>query len=240
MPQARAPLRSGRDKHPLHSVYRVLVCAIAALLITACASVSPPPPLPAGAPADYPNERFEEGRDFQIIDSDVTLKVYRSGRLAKLGHNHVITSEALAGWIHWGETPYAELYLPVTALVVDDPAARARAGEGFESVPSERDVAGTRSNMLGDKLLAAEKHPFLRISLTAQDSETARADIIVADRQSSASVPVTVTVEGSKLTATSSFQLSHDALGLTPFSALGGAITVADEIDVEVTLVARR
>ncbi len=219
---------------------RLWLLATAAVVLTACSNISPAPALPEGAPATFPIERFVAGRDFQVVSSKLTIKVYRSGRLARLGHNHVITSDALSGWVSWGERPFAELYLPVASLVVDDPAARAVAGDGFESVPSERDVAGTRSNMLSDKLLAAEEHPFLQISLTAQDADTATAEFIVAGRQSSASVPVTVTIEGRELTATSTFQLSHDALGLTPFAALGGAITVADEIDVAVTLVARR
>lgn len=219
---------------------RSWLVGLTVLLTAACSSVSPPPALPEGAPSDYPIERFESGRDFTVVSGEITLKVYRSGRLAKLGHNHVITSDALEGWIHFGDSLYAELYLPVAVLVVDDLQARAAAGEGFESVPNERDIQGTRRNMLSAKLLAAQEHPFLRISVSAVDDDTAQADFTVAGQQSSKNVPVTVSVEGDELSASATFQLSHEELGLTPFSALGGAITVSDEIDVEVSLVGRR
>lgn len=219
---------------------RLWLLAVTAVTIAACSSVSPTPELPAGAPPSFPIERFVGGQDYRIVSGEITLKVYRSGRLARLGHNHVITSNALAGWISFRDKPFAELYLPVAALIVDDPDARRAASVGFESIPSERDIAGTRRNMLGDKLLAAEKHPFILISLSALDADTAKAEITVAGQQSSMSLPVTVTTESNALRASSTFQLSHDALGLTPFSALGGAITVADEIDVEVALVGAR
>ena len=46
---------------------------------------------------------------------------------------------------------------------------RSTLGADFASVPTADDIAGTRSNMLGDKVLDGEKHPRIRIAGTGPD-----------------------------------------------------------------------
>lgn len=180
-------------------------------------------------------------------DSEVYWLIYRAGALARLGHNHVISVDEISGTVdvaeEWGESSF-ELEIPLGGLVVDDPALRAAAGDEFSSEPSAEDVAGTRRNMLGEDLLDAESHPLLRItgrspSGTPADGEI-QLTIDLAGRTSTVTAPVGVELAGDALTATGSFRLTHEQLGLEPFSALGGALRVADEMDFSYRIGAQR
>lgn len=168
------------------------------------------------------------------------------GALAKLGHNHVITG-AVAGAIYVpadATTRCADLYTNVDALVVDAPAARAAAGEGFTSTPSAGDIARTRKNMLGSKLLDAERYPFITAHVTqvisGDDSSEVRIALTVRDHTAMLTAPVVRHEDGDDLSIHAHLRTDHATLGLKPYSALFGALTVAEEIDVEIALVARR
>jgi hypothetical protein len=43
-------------------------------------------------------------------------------------------------------------------------------------------------------------------------------------------VPTTVEIRGDELTASGEFELTHAALGMTPFSVMLGALQVADKM----------
>jgi len=179
--------------------------------------------------------------------SQLYWRVYSDGTLARLGHNHVIAAREFSGTVQLRE-PLAlssvELAIPVAALVVDDPALRAQLGDDFTSLPSERDIAGTRRNMLGARLLNAGEHPQLLISGAgpegAPGNQQMALRITVAGRTVTQDVPVIVTIEGATVQARASFRLTHEALGLEPFSALLGALKVAQPLDFDMHLVARR
>jgi hypothetical protein len=107
------------------------------------------------------------------VDPDrslVTLRVYRAGRLAKLGHNHVITSANESGhaWTSGAlATSGFEVRVAVNDLVVDDPAARAAAGEDFPGELSEAARQGTRNNMLRAEVLDGEHYPEIVVRASA-------------------------------------------------------------------------
>ena len=79
-----------------------------------------------------------------------------------------------------------ELEFSVANLVVDDPMLRSTLGADFASVPTADDIAGTRGNMLGDKVLDGEKYPRIRIVGTGPDDARRQASL---DRQSRAARP---------------------------------------------------
>ncbi len=197
----------------------------------------PPPlvePRPAPAvPAGAQTYRIDPER------SVVTLRVYRAGPLARLGHNHVITStdEAGSAWTT-GEltTSGFEVRVPVAGLVVDDPAARAAAGPDFPGeVPSEA-REGTRRNMLRPEVLDGERHPEIIVRAETLGG-TWEAPVVVArvtirGQTRSIEVPLVVVREPGVLTAQGSFRILQSEFGITPFSVAGGAIQVADAVDV--------
>lgn len=218
-----------------------LLLSIGLLTLTGCASQRPLPPLPDTAPASFPSDRYLTGDVLDIRNGRLTLAVYRGGRLARLGHNHIITSDAVQGRVRRAENndlsaSYADLYLPLASLVVDPPEARAAAGPDFSSTPSERDRQGTLANMLGPRLLDAEQHPYLSAAVTLISSNLANVELRIRDQDSSHEVPVTITPLGDGLLIAANFSVTHDELGLTPFSAFGGAVAVADPIRVSLQL----
>lgn len=203
-----------------------------------------------GAPTDFPVDSFpgQAGTRFQVLSSEslVRIKVYRGGKLARLGHNHVISSRQLGGDILVTDElarSRASLYLPVASMVVDDPLYRHEAGEGFEYPLSQQDREATRANMLGERLLNAVGHPYIYIQvLGLQEKEeglSATIQLTVLDTQALKQVPVELTLTGCTLSANSSFELRHAELGLEAFSVLGGALQVQEMIQVSLQVLAR-
>ncbi|HUF72540.1 MAG TPA: hypothetical protein VMR74_06555 [Gammaproteobacteria bacterium] len=199
---------------------------------------------PAAAGAAVPEAALAAAGEVRVYTVDpsateIHWRIYRAGAAARLGHNHVISVGELEGSVsltsdladaEW------ELSFPVDGLIVDDSEIRARYGEGFESVPSEDDKAGTRTNMLTDRVLNGAVFPQIRLVGTGVSGPLDDARLPVAiemlGRESEQSFPAVIVVEADSLTVTGEHRLTHEDLGLTPFTAFGGIImAVGDEID---------
>ncbi len=180
--------------------------------------------------------------------SDLHWLVYKAGALARLGHNHTITVGDLSGTVsvNRADLPKSQFELEFAAvnLVVDDPALRATLGEEFSSVPSEKDIEGTRGNMLGERVLNAEKHPRIRIvgagPSALGETEPLAVKVEMLGRVIELTVPSEVTIEGDVLRAKGEFELNHADLGMEPFTALGGALRVGEKLSFEYDVTARR
>lgn len=173
------------------------------------------------------------------------MKVYRDGPLAELGHNHVIASTAVSGWIHLRdplESSTFSLALPLDSLVVDDPGRRVAAGPDFPDNLSATDREGTRRNLLGPALLDAARFPVLHLDAVAIEEArggyvaTARVDAAGVARQ--VRVPGTIERTDGGLVVSGAFVLTHADLGLTPFSAALGALRVREDIEIAYRLAA--
>ncbi|WP_237063722.1 YceI family protein [Microbulbifer zhoushanensis] len=172
--------------------------------------------------------------------SDLHWRVYRSGPLGRLGHNHVIAAHGLSGQVDLAPDGSARFNLafPVSRLEVDNPVLRRRYGPDFDSGLSARDRAATRANMLGPALLNSARFGQIRLSGSASiptgrgpHQLTIPADITIAGRRVRVLVPATVQRTGRGLRARGNFSLTHRQLGLRPFSAAMGALRVAERID---------
>jgi hypothetical protein len=187
-----------------------------------------------------------EGAQVFAVDagrSVITLRVYRAGRLAKLGHNHVITSgtEAGSAWTNGALAGSGfEVRVPVAALVVDDPAARAEAGADFPGELPEAAREGTRRNMLRPEVLDGERYPEIVVRAESLHGTWERpvvaAQVTIKDRVRTIEVPLTVRREPGEIEASGAFRIRQSDFGITPFSVGGGALQVADEIDVSFTI----
>lgn len=177
------------------------------------------------------------------IDSDSSiLRIYvgRAGPLARMGHNHVVHSRELTGEVMLAATATdssATFTVPVSSLVVDEQSERDRAGEGFESQPDASAIEGTRGNMLSEAVLNAEAYPTVAISATpiSIDGSTwlLAIQLEISGNTVDLEIPAQVQSSAETLSAQASFTLQHEDLGLTAFSALGGAMRVAEAIDFE-------
>jgi polyisoprenoid-binding protein YceI len=179
--------------------------------------------------------------------SSIRLRVYRDGPLARFGHNHVIVATGLTGAVY-REKELAqsafELNIPVGRLVVDRPADRAAAGPDFAGDLSEFAIAGTRENMLGPKLLAAEQYPEIKLASVAVAGEPPNmrftVELTVRDVKSQLVIPASMTADAKSIVVQGQLVLSQTGLGLTPYSVLGGGLRVRDTIDADYHLVALR
>jgi polyisoprenoid-binding protein YceI len=170
--------------------------------------------------------------------SNIHWRVYKAGTFSRFGHNHVVSVGQISGEVTRDAGSGAgtfELTIPVAGLVVDDPTLRSLYGEDFSSKPSEDDIAGTRKNMLGDKVLDAEKYPTLavhgRIEGGAPEAATLAVTVELQGRTVPVSVPCKIAIEDDVLTASGEFRLTHAELGMEPFSVMMGALAVAPELD---------
>jgi hypothetical protein len=194
-------------------------------------SLSPPPAVPVF--------RIDTER------SRLRVLVYRSGPLARLGHDHVMLAHGLAGWIARPEKPIeASFYLqiPVDGFVVDDPQARAEAGPDFAEPVDDDAKAGTRHNMLSAAVLDAALHPLIEIRgndfAGAEPDLRATVHVRLAGHDSTEVVTFRLRRSPGGLTASAEFPLRQTDLGLTPFSVMMGALRVEDQMLVTLSLVA--
>jgi hypothetical protein len=177
--------------------------------------------------------------------SALHILAYRGGTLARLGHNHVVSSKSLAGrvWMHrqLAQSGF-EIAFPVADLVVDDPEFRRAAGSEFPPEIPETDKQGTRKNMLRAEVLDAENYPRVEVKSAKVDGSlpalqvTARVTIKQTTRD--VVVPVNVTVNGDRVTATGEFAIQQTEFGMKPFSVGLGALEVKDRLDVRFSIVA--
>ncbi|MEQ1440022.1 YceI family protein [Fontimonas sp. SYSU GA230001] len=229
--------------------------ALALLLLAACQAPAPrPAPTSEAAATDWAGEydRLREtGTAVYRVDpaaSDIRIHVYRGGRAAKLGHNHVLSAPDFAGYaaIDGEDLTSArfELRVRFDALSIDDPALRQDTGGAFAGVRSESDITGTRRNMLGPRVLDADHHPELRIRSLRIEGDwplpIARVAIDWHGVTREQDVLLQVERNDAQLRARGSLVLRQTDYGITPFTILGGAIAVQDAVAVRFDLQARR
>lgn len=217
--------------------------AAALALLSACAlQKSPRPAPPAAAAGELVGAvRYPIGR------SELVLRVYRDGPLRQLGHNHVIVSDALQGWLDVAAaagTARFRVELPVESLRVDEPARRAAAGPDFAAAVSDADRDGTRRNLLGPGVLDAASYPLLVVTgetaWPAAPDGTVRLQIEVKGAPHTLDVPVLARATVDGVEVRSDFAVTHAELGLVPFSVAMGAVRVREDIDVQLHLTALR
>lgn len=224
------------------------VCCLLALAACVPRSAEQPVAPPASAPSTT-SLMPPPGAQRYTVDAErsvVTIRVYRAGPLARLGHNHVITSSLETGqaWTN-GETSGSgfEVRVPVAGLVVDDQAARVAAGPDFASEVPEAAREGTRRNLLRAEVLDAERHPEIVVRASALEGSwkrpVARATVTLKDHARIVTVPLEIERSPGTLRARGDFRIRQTDFGMTPFSVAGGAIQVADEVEVAFDVVAR-
>jgi polyisoprenoid-binding protein YceI len=223
-------------------VARLAAIAFCVALV-ACA---PPPPEPSPdvrAPADFPKREYRQaaaaGQAVYRIDaasSLVVIEVRRGGSLARIGHDHVVASHDVQGYV-LPAAGRADLYVPLATLSVDEPALRAAAH--FDTTPSAVDIAGTRRNMLV-RVLDAEAYPFARVSVRRADAGRVEADIALHGVTRPIRVPIQLASRADRVDVSGDLRLRQTDFGIVPLSIFGGAVQVQDELALRFTLRASR
>lgn len=221
----------------------IVVCA----LLAACPSAvrkapGPASSLPPIAPADLSGATLYQ---VNAAASEAHVLVFRGGTLARLGHNHVMTSRAITGrvWLHPQiERSGFELAFPVDALIVDDPDARRAAGSEFPPEIPQADKEGTRKNMLRAEVLDGARFPMITlrsVRITGPlASTTVTARITLKDVSRDVEVPAHVTTDANRLSASGEFDILQTDFHIKPFSIALGALEVQDRLHVKFRIVA--
>lgn len=234
------PLRAGR-------------CTMLATLVivAGCRSTSGPVP-PTNASQSHPqgptSTTTRAGTQALQVDPGrtvVTVIVRRAGPLARLGHDHVITSADEAGSVWLGSTPSDtsfELTLPVARFDVDLPEARAAAGPGFAAPVPDDARAGTRRNMLRADVLDGEHFPTITLRSSAASGvwpqPVVRVAVTLKGVEREQEIPVVVERDAHSVVARGELRLNQTDFGMTPFSVAGGAIQVADTLEIRFEIAA--
>jgi polyisoprenoid-binding protein YceI len=205
---------------------------------------------PAVAPPAVPTPAVPipaSARTFEIDASQsmLSIRVHKAGPFAALGHNHVVTAGRLSGraWITDDLIDSGfEIRMPVAALIVDEPAARAAAGSEFEGAVPDSAREGTYRNMVRAEVLDVAEFPDIVVRSAGMhgtwEQPVADVDISIRGATRRVEVPMQVTRSERNIGASGSLQLRQTDFGITPFSVAAGAIQVADELEIEFRIVA--
>ncbi len=172
------------------------------------------------------------------VDSDASwLRVlaYPDGPLRRFGHHHVIAHRSISGAVMVAPDPLDStimLEINVLNLEVDDPAMRGLEGEDFEKEVPQKDVDGTRANMLGERLLHGEQFPTIQIQSSSIEGNmpdvTIVAVVMVKGMEQTVRFPASIELTDDSFVAKGQLDITHGELGLSPFTAAGGALSVRD------------
>lgn len=242
LPDARLMVKHGT---------RWIVVLVACGFVVGCAA--PPAadfPISLPEPADFPHARYEAARlrgepvyEIDAKQSMIQVYAYRAGSLSRMGHDHVIASRGVGGFVLVARNAggreavvQADLFMSLYSMTVDDEDLRAEAGFGTKI--SERARVGTRSNMLAS--LDAAEFPLVTLHIEGvlenRESIAAkiplRATIALHGVSMTIEVIADVSMDADSIQAEGHFTLRQSDFGIKPHSALGGALSVRDELDI--------
>ena len=200
-------------------------------------SVAPPSSADPFAAFEQARSAGQEVLAIDHVKSVVAITVRRGGTLARLGHDHVIASHALDGYVAPGMQK-AVLRFKLSEMAVDEAPLRAQAG--LPPPPSADAIFATRRNML-EHVLEAEKYPWLLVQAEQAPGNPAllNADITLHGQTRRYSVPVTLERKDGALRATGAFNVKQTDFGIKPFSVMGGAMVVQDQVELRFDISAR-
>jgi hypothetical protein len=230
-------------------LHRAALALAGAAWLASCQSVpQPAASAPAAtSPASSRSLVAEPGATLLAIESAtsrIELRLAAAGALAALGHPHVIVAHALTGQVvvpvDITHTRF-EVGFAVESLAVDEAADRAAAGGEFAAPIPEAARAGTREHMLGAGQLEAAANPQIRLRarglrVSRGDAGAGEGELDLVVQLLGRDVPLAVPVRWQRtaqgLAAQGEFTLLQTALGIQPYSIGGGALRVADAMQV--------
>ena len=235
----------------MKALVRILAGCLAVIAMISCTGNAPGPM--AGAsnatapPTDYRQLATQAGRVYALDPGVSRIRIYafRGGRVASAGHNHVLTANVFTGFAYLPAAKLADarfdLSFPLDKLVVDDPAMRKDAGPAFATELDAAAIKGTREHMLGLDNLDAAHFPDVSIHCVSVAGELPHAVATVAvtlhGQMRQQLVPLVVTLDAARLRINGAFALRQSDFGITPYSIMGGLLTVQDEVAIEFELI---
>jgi hypothetical protein len=227
-----------------NNIINIRLIAICALFLSACAVQQNYQEKGPAQPADFPeafylqaaadlhNKVYRADRKL----SQILIRTYSGGPLALLGHEHIIASQDVQGYILLNKTTglcQVDLFAPLDQLNVDDPQLRAEAA--LKTTPSPSDVEGTKNNML--KSIDATDSPFAELhssdcSVALSGKET-RVALTIHGVQQDRLLKIDVQqAQEKRLIVSGKFSILQTDFGIEPFSISNGLIKVKNKLDL--------
>ena len=176
-------------------------------------------------------------------NSIVRIKVLRGGAMAKFGHDHIVASRDIQGYLLLGDdnSCRADFYAPLNQLIVDDPVLRDQAS--LVTTPSEKDIAGTKTNMLIS--LEAEEFPFVQLQSLdcagVMDGQPVATNIgLHGIFQEQQLIMAVAQPSSNSFVISGSFAILQTDFGVEPFSVFNGLLKVEDRLEISYQLLARK
>ena len=245
----------------MRSLHRPFITILLSLLaMVACVSPRPTelPTVPDTIPDGFPEERYRafaaSGAAVYEINTARTLvqiHAFRDGPMARFGHDHVVASRNVRGFIFVAPEEAdksvnveADLYAPLAAMSVDEPDLRSAAGFDTEISDSARE--GTRANMLASIEAGQFPHVTLNIKAKLESRVVQNIDIVLTatialhGASRTLETPVRISIDDQTLRAEGTLSIVQSEFGIEPYKALGGALSVRDRLDLQFMLTAER
>jgi len=188
---------------------------------------------------------WPEGDVYEVRsdDSELRIVVYPDGPLARFGHAHVIGGATVRGRVILAETlEESALRLDIDARTLEVDRPSWREAEGLDPDMSPDAIAGTRENMRSNALLDVDRHPLITVESIGLSGPGWQPDIeakiTLRGQTRELTVPIALSVDDERMTATGRLVLRQSDFGIAPFSAAGGSLRVADEVMVRFRIVA--
>jgi polyisoprenoid-binding protein YceI len=225
--------------------YAVLAALCA---LSACTQLAPPANAPATAPAVAETTpavtppaapALPDAGPLLHIDaaqSLIAVTVRRGGILARLGHDHVVASHTVNGTVSPSRN-VADFQFRLDEMKIDEADLRRIAG--LEKQPSADAIEGTRHNML-TKVLDADRYPLVTVHAERRAAgQPLQVSITLHGVTRTLAIPVELREENGVINVKGTIQLKQTDFGLTPFSVMGGAMSVLDQMELRFDLTAR-
>ena len=212
----------------MRHAFPALTALLPLLLTVGCAASAQEAPAPASAPVTYK------------LGGSLWAKVYKDPSTvgAGLSHDHAIKATGWSGTATWDPANVAgckvSITLPVSGLDPDDPALRQTAG--FQTTLDEGQRAEIKGHIVGSSQLDAAKFPSITYTSSAcapnGTATNVTGTITIHGVGKSITVPLKVTADGTNFSAKGGFSIQQTDFGVTPFTALLGALKNQNKVDV--------
>lgn len=171
----------------------------------------------------------------QSQESLLTIQVNQGGTFSFIGHQHVVASRDLVGWID-DKSGTGYFSFEIEKMTMDEPKLLAQ--QGLPNPLKNAEKEATRLNML--KMLDVKKHPDARVFVSQIDrlQKTAQVHIRFNGQVVEKEIPIEVVRgQGQKIIGIrgqTNLQLTD--FSIQPFSVFGGLLSVANEIQITLEL----
>lgn len=210
-----------------------LFAAVLLLSQPASADIPPTPPPPPPAALDY------------VLDpgnSEIYAQVFKDANTiaSGLSHDHIVVASGWNGTVTWnagdpGQCKVA-INVPVSGLDNDDPTWRKKMN--FNSELSESQRAEVKEHMLSATQMDVSK--FGTMSFTSSGCKPEGDKVMVSGTLSihgvgkAVSLPMKISATDTEFSGSGILTINHTDFGITPFSAMGGALKNRNDIRIVV------